>query len=127
MPHGLSSEPIAWARVWPTAHPFARPTPRAGAWYPILGEASGERLVLEIRGKHVAIARRLLEIRDERPRVFTVVARSRDETAVAGAPISRIYAVCPLCTQRVQVLDQQTSAMCPQCGHEAEIAWWETG
>jgi hypothetical protein len=126
MTHGLSSEPIGWARVWPTAHPFARPTPRAGAWYPILGEASGERLVLEIRGKHVAIQRRLLEIRDERPKVFTLIVRTREAAAAAGAPISRIYAVCPVCTHRVQIVDQQTEALCPQCGHQAEIAWWET-
>ncbi len=126
MKPGLSSQPIAWARVWPTAHPFAHPTPRAGAWYPILGEASGERLVLEIRGKRVAIQKRLLEIRDERPKVFTVIVRTR-EAAADGAPISRIYAVCPVCTQRVQVLDEQPQAACPQCGHEAEIAWWETG
>jgi len=129
MTHGLSSVPIGWARVWPTAHPFARPEPRAGAWYPIVGEASGERVVLEIRGKHVAIQRRLLEIRDERPKVFTVIVRSLDAPApaAAGAPISRIYAVCPACGQRVHVLDEQPRAVCPHCGHEAEVAWWETG
>ncbi len=101
--------------------------PRAGAWYPILGEASGERVVLEIRGKRVAIQRRLLEIRDERPKVFTVIVRTREAAAAVGAPISRIYAVCPVCTQRVEVLDEQAQAVCPQCGHHAEIAWWETG
>jgi len=127
MTHGLSSAPIGWARVWSAAHPFARPAPRAGAWYPVLGAASGERVVLEIGGKHVAIQKRLLEIRDERPKVFTVIVRSLDAPVVAGAPISRVYAVCPACGQRVHVLDKQTQALCPHCGHQAEVAWWETG
>jgi len=127
MTHGLSPIPLGWARVWPAARPFARPEPRAGAWYPVLGEASGGRVVLEIRGKHVAIQKRLLEIRDERPKVFTVIVRSLDAPPVAGAPVSRIYAVCPACGKRVQVFDQQAQAVCPQCGHEADVAWWETG
>ncbi len=129
MTHASSGDPIGWARVWPTARPFARPVPRAGAWYPVLGETSGERAVLVIRGKRVAIQKRLLEIRPDRPEVFTVVVRSREEAATPapGAPIARVYAVCPACSQRVQVVDQQTLATCPKCGHEAEVAWWDTG
>jgi DNA-directed RNA polymerase subunit RPC12/RpoP len=125
------AEPTGWARLWATAHPFARPMPRAGAWYPVVGEASGERVVLAVRGKRVAILKKLLEIRPERPAVFTVVVRSRDTvTSVlksSGAEISRVYAVCPICTQRVRVLEGQPMARCPKCGHHADVAWWETG
>ncbi len=129
MTHAGSGEPIGWARVWPTAHPFARPLPRAGAWYPVLGETSGERAVLVIRGRRVAIQKRLLEIRSDRPNVFTVVVRSREAAAslAPGAPIARVYAVCPACSQRVQIVDQQLMATCTKCGHEAEVAWWDTG
>jgi hypothetical protein len=105
--------------------------PRAGAWYPVVGEASGQRAVLEVRGKRVAILKKLLEIRPDRPKVFTVVVRSREtaETVLAtlGSGFERIYAVCPVCTQRVQVLEKQEMATCAKCGHRAEIAWWETG
>lgn len=126
-----SAEPLGWARVWATAHPFARPVPRASAWYPVVGEASGERAVLEVRGKRVAIQRKLLEIRPKRPDVFTVVVRPRDSAAKApatgGSALGLCYAVCPACTERVRVADRQTMATCPKCEHRAEIAWWETG
>jgi len=74
----ISTARTGWTRVWATAHPFARPMPRAGAWYPVVGETSGERAVLEIRGRRVAVRKTLLEIRSERPKVFTVVVRSRE-------------------------------------------------
>jgi len=126
----MSSRPTGFARLWATAHAFARPMPRAGAWYPVVGEASGERAVLEIRGRRVAIRKTLLEIRPERPKVFTVVVRSREAAAALaatpGAEIARIYAVCPACGQRAAVVEDQVAATCAKCGHQAEIAWWET-
>jgi hypothetical protein len=129
--HAGSTEPMGWARVWATAHPFARPLPRAGAWYTGVGEASGERAVLEVRGKRVAILRKLLEIRPKRPEVFTVVVRPHGSggaaPATGGAALGFCYAVCPACTERVRVADQQTMATCPKCEHRGEIAWWETG
>ena len=126
----MSNQPTGFARLWATAHAFARPMPRAGAWYPVVGEASGERAVLEIRGRRVAIRKTLLEIRPERPKVFTVVVRSREAAAATvatpGTKIARIYAVCPACGQRAAVVEDQATATCAKCGHQAEIAWWET-
>ncbi|HVM64221.1 MAG TPA: hypothetical protein VMU14_05115 [Acidimicrobiales bacterium] len=120
-----------WARVWATARPFARPMPRAGGWYPVVGEASGDRAVLEVRGRRVAIQRKLLEIRPKRPDVFTVVVRSRGTVesvlGTRGQEIDRTYAVCPYCAERVRIFENQTQATCPGCGHHGEIAWWETG
>jgi len=124
-------DPKGYARVWATARPFARPMPRAGAWYPVVGDASGDRAVLEVRGKRVAILKNMLEIRPDRPKVFTVVARSRQTAQMLketrGAGVERIYAVCPVCTDRVHVLEDQPMATCPKCGHLGEVAWWETG
>ena len=131
VPKAKSAEPKAWARLWATAHPYARPMPRAGAWYPVVGEASGERVVLEVRGKRVAIQKSLLEIRPQRPEVFTVVVRARDAAGAApatqGLPVGLIYAVCPACTERVRVREKQVVAVCLKCGHAADVAWWETG
>jgi Zn finger protein HypA/HybF involved in hydrogenase expression len=104
--------------------------PRAGAWYPVVGEAGDERFVLQIRGKRVAIHKKLLELRPERPRTFTVVVRTRDTAATAAAlrgEIDRTYAVCPACTNRVRILPDQSAASCPECSHRGEVAWWETG
>ncbi len=130
MTHIPSAEPIAWARLWATAHPFARPMPRAGAWYPVVVETEGERFVLEVRGKRVAIKKRFLEIRPDRPTLFTVVVLPREATEPAQSPgpdVARIYVVCPACSMRVRVLENQAMASCSRCGHRGEIAWWETG
>ena len=122
--------PQGWARPWAVAHPFARPMPRAGAWYPVVGETSGDRAVLEIRGKRVAILKKLLEIRSNRPKTFTVVVRTRTTVATvaeSGVKIDQIYAVCPNCTERVRVAKNDRVTSCPACSHRGEIAWWETG
>jgi len=120
-------KPIGWARPWASAHPFARPMPRTGAWYPVVGEAGNERAVLEIHGKRVAIQKRLLEIRPERPRAFTGVIRSR--TTVQSVPVLRegqvdsVYAVCPLCSQRIAVSRNAPVVTCTACGHRDQILW----
>ena len=123
-------KPIGWARLWATARPFARPMPRAGAWYAVVGETTEDRAVLEVRGKRVAVHKRFLEMRQDQPKVFTVVVRSRatlDSVKTARGSIDRIYAVCPACTARVHVVEDQSMATCPECAHRAEVAWWETG
>ena len=120
-------KPIGWARPWASARPFARPMPRTGAWYPIVAEAGNERAVLEIHGKRVAIKKQLLEIRPQRPKAFTGVVRSR--TTVAAVDILRrgerdpVYAVCPLCAERVQVTKNASVASCPACKHRDQIIW----
>ncbi len=120
-----------WARLYAVARPFARPMPRSGAWYPVVGDASGERAVLQVRGKRVAVQKKFLEIRSDRPKVFTVVVRSRDaaegELQGGGASLGRVYAVCPACTERMRIVQRQESAQCPRCHHRGEVAWWETG
>ncbi len=119
-----------WARLWATARPYARPMPRAGAWYPVVGEASSERVVIDVRGKRVAIAKRFLEVREERPKIFTVIWHSRDSLArlkeTVGPEVPRIYAVCPMCAQRVRIFEGQAMAHC-ECGHHATIGWEQTG
>lgn len=122
--------PQGWARPWAVARPFARPMPRAGAWYPVVGETTGERAVLEIRGKRVAIQKKLFEIRQDRPKTFTVVVRSRSTVATvaeSGVKIDQICAVCPLCTERVRIQKNDRVTSCPECSHRGEVAWWETG
>lgn len=105
--------------------------PRAGAWYPVVGEASNERLVLDVRGKKVAIQKKFLEVRPDRPKVFTVVIRSRETAAsvlsTSHREIDRVYAVCPECTNRVSILHNQPVATCRECSFRGDVAWWETG
>jgi hypothetical protein len=131
MSNDTETPPLGWARPWATARPYARPMPRAGAWYPVVGEANNDRIVLEIRGKKVAIQKKFLEVREKRPETFTAVVRSRATVAMIlkarGEEIQRTYAVCPNCMNRIAAFQGQAAASCKQCGHAAEIAWWETG
>ncbi|HVM64220.1 MAG TPA: hypothetical protein VMU14_05110 [Acidimicrobiales bacterium] len=126
-----AAPPLAWARLWALARLFARPMPRAGAWYPVVGEASGDRIVLVVMGRRVACQRKLFEIRPERPNVFTVVVRTHEVaaqvSAARGETIDRVYAVCPSCTERLHVLERQPMLSCSHCAHHGEVAWWESG
>lgn len=129
-PFHASGNPTAWARTWATARPFARPMPRRGAWYPVVGEASEDRAVLEIRGRKVAVARRYLEIRAQRPPSFTAVVRGVDEPNPArGTPadLGPVYAVCPRCAGRTAVMPKAPVLTCASCRYRGEVAWWESG
>jgi hypothetical protein len=124
------SAPLGWARPWAIARPFSRPTPRAGAWYPIIGEADGQRVVLEIRGRKVAVMRKLVEIRDDLPDRFTVVYKSTDEKNPArgsGRDLGTRYAVCPQCGARQPIFHDPHLLICTVCTHRGEVAYWETG
>lgn len=119
-----------WARPWAIARPFSRPTPRAGAWYPILGDADEQRVVLQIRGRKVAVLRRLVEIRSERPSRFSVVYRSPHEANPArgtASDLGRRYAVCPSCGSRLPLFHETPALTCGTCQHRGEVAYWETG
>ena len=105
--------------------------PRAGAWYPVIGETTQDRFVLEIAGRRVAIQKKFLEIREKRPSTFTAVTRTRTTMANVrkdqAIEIERVYAVCPKCMNRIAAFPGQSAASCKKCGHTGEIAWWETG
>ena len=102
-----------------------------GAWYPVVGETTSDRVVLDIVGRRVAIQRKYLEVRDKRPQTFTAVTRTRNTLTTLrkdhALEIERIYAVCPQCMNRVPAFPGQAAASCKRCGHAGEIAWWETG
>ena len=119
-----------WARAWATARPFARPMPRRGAWYPVVGETSGDRIVLEISGRRVAIAKRFLEVRETRPKSFTVVVKGQNEPNPARGTqedLGRTYAVCPQCGVRNALFTRPAMLLCEGCRYHGEVAWWESG
>ena len=122
--------PKTWARTWATGRPFARPMPRRGAWYPVIGETTADRVVLEVSGRRVAIAKRFLELRDALPKSFTVVVKGLEEVNPAHgtqSDLGRTYAVCPHCTARNGLFGRPTMLQCEECGHRGEVAWWEAG
>ena len=99
-----------WARLQTPA----RCGLRWGAWYPVTGLTPREAQ-LWVRGRAVAVARSLLELRTTPPREWTVA-----RTAQASDP----YLVCPSCRHRAQLADSRaTTLRCPRCNELFAIAW----
>jgi hypothetical protein len=123
------SKPL-WARLYPTSRPLTNPRLRQGVWYEVVDPDLGERVVLQVRDRRVAVHRRYLEIRDSRPTRFTVVYLAINTfNPAAGTPrdLGRKYAVCPTCGVRLRLFGEPTTIQCKDCGHRGEVAWWETG
>ncbi len=124
------SKTTGWARPWALARPMSEPMVRQGAWYPIVNQGATRKLVVEVRRHHVVLPRHLFEIRDRRPKSFTVVVRGPEDSNPARgtrSDLGRTYAVCPVAGCRVHVAGRPDSLKCPHCGHFGEVAWWETG
>ncbi len=119
-----------WARAWTLSRASSRPWLRQGAWYRVVGDEQPDRLVLDVEGRRAVVRDNVVEIRDQLTSRFTVVYRGYDEANPAlgsAADRGRIYGVCPTSGHRVRLAAGVTKAVCQQCGHEGEVAWWETG
>lgn len=120
---------LGWGRVFAAARLSQAPETRRGAWYPVVSEGRS-RVVLEVNGKRVDLAKAAVEVRAKRPDKFTVVYRSANDKAppvAKGSDPGRVYAVCPECAKRTRLFGEPQTLQCPICRHEGVIAWWETG
>jgi hypothetical protein len=121
---------IGWARLWAVARPYTRPMLRSGAWYPVLARGEASEVVLEVRHRQVKLSKHLVELREDRPRKFTVVCRGRDEKNPARGTrrdLGHKYVVCPASGHRILVKGEPSLLQCPGCGYRGEVAWYETG
>ena len=101
-----------WARLQTPA----RCGLRWGAWYPVMGLTPREAQ-LWVRGRGLAVARSLLELRSTPPREWTVA-----RTTAASDP----YLVCPSCRHRAHLPDGRAATLrCPRCNELFTIAWDE--
>ena len=99
-----------WARLQTPA----RCGLRWGAWYPVTGLTPREAQ-LWVRGRALAVARSLLELRSTPPREWTVA-----RTPGASDP----YLVCPSCRHRAHLPDGRVATVrCPRCNELFTIAW----
>ena len=99
-----------WARLQTPA----RCGLRWGAWYPVMG-LSPREAQLWVRGRALAVARSLLELRSTPPHEWTV-ARTPD----ASDP----YLVCPSCRHRAPLPDGRVATLrCPRCNELFTVAW----
>ncbi|MCH7717258.1 MAG: hypothetical protein IH876_14070 [Gemmatimonadetes bacterium] len=125
-------EQAGWARVWPTVKLSVSRNLRRGAWYPVVEDTEPEKVFLAITNRAVAVPRRIVQVRPRlpRPHRFSVVYRANGErNPVRGtaADLGNTYAVCAHCAERLRLFAHQLAVCCTDCGHEAEVAWWETG
>jgi hypothetical protein len=130
IPMSETKKAKAWARLWPTVRPPHSRNLRAGAWYPVIKDDLEDRVSLWLYGQSVDVPRRFLEIRPRRPKKFTVVYRAgyqRPQGRLSKHHLGKRYGVCPICLHRFALFGEPERRECPNCGHEGEIAWWETG
>jgi hypothetical protein len=102
---------------------------RQGTWYPVVNIGSNF-VMLDVRERYVMVPKHLVEVRPTRPERFTVVYRAnQDPNPVRGSrgDLGRRYAVCPGCSTRLRLFGEPEAIHCFHCGHEGDVAWWETG
>ncbi len=118
-------QPKKWARVRKTgAHGLRR-----GAWYPVVNESRADLVVLDVNKKNIPVPRDLLELREERPAMWSVVEwadRQRGAHQATRANYGHVYAVCPSCKARCRLEPSDAQEMvCPNCGGEFGVDWTE--
>jgi hypothetical protein len=118
-----------WARLWPTVRPPHSKNIRAGAWYPVIKDDLPDRVTIRLGAAAVDVPRRMVEVRARRPNRFTVVHRIGYIPTAGRHSLHKLgkrYAVCPNCQCRFGLIGEPEKKRCPSCGHEGEVAWWET-
>jgi len=123
------TESRGWARLWSSIQPPHSKNIRAGAWYPVIRDDLPDRVTIKLGEAAVAVPRRVVEVRGRRPNRFTVVHRVGYPVSAARHSVHKLgkrYAVCPACQWRFGLIGEPEKNRCPNCGHEGEVAWWET-
>ncbi|UCF39636.1 MAG: hypothetical protein JSW43_07750 [Gemmatimonadota bacterium] len=111
-----------WARVKQNgAHGLRR-----GAWYPVVNDKKPDLLIVDVNKKNVPVSRGLVEVSDDAPKRWSVVAWDAADRGSRRASESRyglVYGVCPACRARVTLEEQADHATCSECGGEFEVDW----
>lgn len=111
-----------WARVCRSeAHGLRR-----GAWYPVVGDTDDSLVILDVNKSNRPANRASLEIRDEKPAVWSVVRRDPHQEAAlraADKSLGPVYAVCPGCRERVVLEGREPTFTCPGCGSDFPVDW----
>ena len=119
---------MGWARVYPTVKRVRSKTLRRGAWYQVVQDEQPDRVAIQMGSRTVRVPRRLLDIRRRRPSHFSVVTRvgyTEDPARKSQHNLGKRYVVCPVCSHRVALRGKPDDMLCPQCGHQDQVGWWE--
>jgi hypothetical protein len=96
---------------------------RRGAWYRIT-QLGPLQAVLEVGGRLLQIPSAFLQVIEQPPRKWSVVARPEDAVHLPDQWGDR-YAVCPSCRGRQALAGRPRRMNCGRCGGEFEVAWSE--
>jgi len=119
---------VGWARVYPTAQRQHSKNLRRGAWYPVVQNSLSDRVSIRLGPWALDVPRRLVEVRRDRPKHFSVVTRvayDPDPKRKSEYNPGKHYAVCPVCAHRFAILGAPDKLKCPACQHTNRIGWWE--
>ncbi len=100
---------------------------RRGAWYVVVGAGGSGMLVLNVNMRNVPVPNALVETRDGKPALWSVVQwdpSDRGAQRVTEVGFGLQYVVCPACRARAQVGgDQPVGLTCPECTGAFEVDW----
>ncbi len=119
---------VGWARIYPAVQRDRSKNLRRGAWYPVVQNSLSDRVSIRLEPWAIDVPRRLVEVRRERPKHFSVVTRvayDRHPKRKSEYNLGKHYAVCPACAHRFAILGAPDTLECPGCRHQNQIGWWE--
>lgn len=119
---------LGWARVYATVRRDRSKALRRGAWYAVVQDTHPDRVSILLYGRPVQVPRRILEIRKDKPKFFSVVNRvdyDEDARRKSQYNLGKRYGVCPECTKRFGLWAKSETVTCPECKHTGPVAWWE--
>ena len=99
---------------------------RRGAWYPVLNENKSDVVVLDVNKKAVPADRSMFDFTSEKPHKRSVVRLDpqKDAAELAGeAGLGPLYGVCPNCSGRANLKQDDTQLKCRVCELLFEIDW----
>jgi hypothetical protein len=112
-----------WARVLASGtHGLRR-----GAWYLVVNDSLPNVVIVDVRKTNVPVPRSMLEIRDEKPALFSVVRWQEGQRGARRASqesLGLTYAVCPACGERSAIESKGASQLrCGHCGGSFGVDW----
>ncbi len=66
---------VGWARVYPAVRRDHSKNLRRGAWYPVVQNSLSDRVAIRLGPWAIDVPCRLVEVRRDRPKYFSVVTR----------------------------------------------------
>jgi len=114
------------AKMWARVRHSGTHGLRRGAWYPVVNDANGGLVVLNVRKHNIPALRAHLEFSETPPVRWSVVRWDETQPGAGRASEQNLgltYAVCPACAERARVEAETPRLKCLDCGGEFPVDW----